>query len=147
MIDLRQHPRSSREAGFTLVELIIAIMVITVGVLGISGGMATMMRRQDNTAMRADMAAVADSKFEDLRGIAGAIPRTVDTLALVPGGSVAAATAGYNDVISERGRNYVRLWAVTVGVGGARQVILRVQPQVAGPTAPPARDFVTLITM
>jgi prepilin-type N-terminal cleavage/methylation domain-containing protein len=147
MIKLRRCRVSSGQAGFTLIELMLAIIVITVGILGVSGGMATMMRRQDDTAMRADMAAVADSKFEDLRGIAGAIPRTADTMALVPGGSIAAATAGYNDVISERGRNYVRLWVVTVGVGGARQVILRVQPQVAGPSAPPARDFVTLITM
>jgi prepilin-type N-terminal cleavage/methylation domain-containing protein len=147
MIAIHRRPGTSSQAGFTLIELMIAIIVITVGILGISGGMATMMRRQDDTAMRADMAALADSKFEDLRGIAGAIPRTADTMQLVPGGSVNAPTAGYNDVISERGRNYVRLWAVTVGVGGARQVILRIQPQVAGPSAPPARDFVTLITM
>jgi prepilin-type N-terminal cleavage/methylation domain-containing protein len=137
----------SGQSGFTLIELILAIVVITVGILGISGGMATMMRRQDDTAVRADMAALADTKFEELRAIAGAIPRTVDTMALVPGGSVTVATAGYNDVVPERGRSYVRLWVVTVGVGGARQVILRIRPQTAGPSGPPARDFVTLITM
>jgi prepilin-type N-terminal cleavage/methylation domain-containing protein len=146
MSEIRQRELST-QGGFTLIELMIAIIVITVGILGISGSMATMMRRQDGTASRADMAAVADSKFEDLRGFAGAIPRTVDTLQLVPGGSVTVATAGYNDVATARGRNYVRLWSVTVGVGGARQVILRVRPQVTTPSSPPARDFVTLITM
>jgi prepilin-type N-terminal cleavage/methylation domain-containing protein len=139
--------RRAGEGGFTLIELMIAIVVIVVGVLGISSSMATMTRTQDITAARADMAALADNKFEQLRGFAGAVNRTADTLQLVPGGSITVATAGYNDVVTERGRTYVRMWLVTAGVGGTRNVTLRIQPQVATTRTPMSRDFHTLITM
>jgi prepilin-type N-terminal cleavage/methylation domain-containing protein len=147
MSDIRGQHSAGSQGGFTLIELMIAIIVITVGILGISGGMATMMRRQEGTASRADMATVADSKFDDLRSFAGAQARTADTMQLVPGGSITVTTAGYNDVVTERGRTYTRRWAVTVGVGGARQVILRVVPQATASSTPVAKDFVTLITM
>jgi prepilin-type N-terminal cleavage/methylation domain-containing protein len=147
MSDMRLRRSPNLERGFTLIELMIAIIVITVGILGISGGMATMMRRQEATASRSDMATVADSKFEDLRSFAGAQVRTADTMQLVPGGSITVTTAGYNDVVTERGRTYTRRWAVTVGVGGARQVILRVVPQATASSTPVEKDFVTLITM
>jgi prepilin-type N-terminal cleavage/methylation domain-containing protein len=139
--------QSRSEDGFTLVELLIAIMVITVGVIGISSTTATMIRYQDMSAARTDMAALADSKFEQLRGFASARALvTADTSQLTPGGNLAAAVAGYNDVVTERGRTYTRRWLVTVGVGTTRNVTIRITPQ-AGPRAPQSKDFQTLITM
>ena len=139
--------QSRSEDGFTLVELLIAIMVITVGVIGISSTTATMIRYQDMSAARTDMAALADSKFEQLRGFASARALVAaDTSQLTPGGNLAAAAAGYNDVVTERGRTYTRRWLVTLGVGTTRNVTLRITPQ-AGPRAPQSKDFHTLITM
>jgi prepilin-type N-terminal cleavage/methylation domain-containing protein len=147
MSGLLQRGPAGAQRGFTLIELMLAIIVITIGVLGITTGMATMIRQQDATASRADMAALADSKFEDLRNFAGAAARTADTLQLVPGGSLTVATANYNDAVTLGGRTYLRRWLVVAGVGGTRQVTLRIEPQVVTRGSPVARDFVTLITM
>jgi prepilin-type N-terminal cleavage/methylation domain-containing protein len=139
--------QSRSEEGFTLVELMIAIMVITIGVIGISSTTATMIRYQDLSAARTDMASLADNKFEQLRGFASARALvTADTSQLTPGGSLTVATAGYNDVVTERGRTYTRRWLVTIGVGTARNVTIRITPQV-GSRAPQSKDFNTLITM
>jgi prepilin-type N-terminal cleavage/methylation domain-containing protein len=139
--------QSRSEDGFTLIELLIAIMVITVGVIGISSTTATMIRYQDLSAARTDMASLADNKFEQLRGFASARALVAaDTAQLTPGGSLTVATAGYNDVVTERGRTYTRLWLVTIGVGSTRNVTLRITPQVAA-RAPQSKDFHTLITM
>ena len=141
------HPQRQSEAGFTLIELMIAIFVIVIGVLAMSSVTATTIRQQDVTAARTDMAALADNKFEELRGFAGAIARTADTMQLVPGGDLNAAVANHNDVVTERGRAYTRRWLVTAGVGGTRNVTIRIIPPAMGPRTPQTKDFHTLITM
>jgi prepilin-type N-terminal cleavage/methylation domain-containing protein len=144
MITLRQ-PRLGRgEDGFTLIELMLAIVVVVVGLLGIASTMAAMTRYQDLSAARADMNALADNKLEQLR--AAAATRTVDTLQLALGGDLTVATAQHNDVVTERGRTYARLWLVAAGVGGALDVTLRIQPQVDDQRTPRLIDFRTLIT-
>jgi prepilin-type N-terminal cleavage/methylation domain-containing protein len=143
MIMLRQR-RLSREGGFTLIELMLAIIVVVVGLLGIASTMATMTRYQDLSAARADMDAIADNKLEQLR--AASQTRSADTLQLAIGGSLTVATAPWTDVVTERGRTYVRLWTVTAGVGGTRAVTLRIQPQVDERRTPRLIDFQTLIT-
>jgi prepilin-type N-terminal cleavage/methylation domain-containing protein len=133
------------QAGFTLIELMIAIVVVVVGILGLSSSMVSMTRAQDLTAARTDMAALADNKFEQLR--AAAVNGTPDVVQLAVGGSLTVSTTNYNDVVTERGRTYIRRWVVTAGVGGARNVTLRIQAQAGGPRAPASKDFHTLITL
>jgi prepilin-type N-terminal cleavage/methylation domain-containing protein len=146
MSDLPVNRSRPAEQGFTLIELMIAIVVIVIGILGMSSVTATTIRNQDLSAARTDMAALADNKFEELRAAAGngfspVVP------ALDPGGDLTVATAGYNDVVTERGRTYTRLWLVTAGVGGTRNVTIRITAQAGGARAPASKDFHTLITM
>jgi prepilin-type N-terminal cleavage/methylation domain-containing protein len=138
---------SKSEQGFTLIELMIAMVVIVIGVLGVASTTVSMTRTQDLTAARVDMAALADNKFEQLRGFASAKALvTADTAQLTLGGSLTVATAGYNDVVVERGRSYSRLWVVTAGVGGTRDVTIRITP-LTGNRPPAPKDFRTLITI
>jgi prepilin-type N-terminal cleavage/methylation domain-containing protein len=138
---------SKSQQGFTLIELMIAIVVIVIGVLGVASTSVSMTRTQDLTAARVDMAALADNKFEQLRGFASAKALvTADTSQLTPGGSLTVATAGYNDVVVERGRSYSRRWLVAIGVGGTRDVRIRITPQ-TGNRPPAPKDFHTLIAI
>jgi prepilin-type N-terminal cleavage/methylation domain-containing protein len=139
-------PLSSKsERGFTLVELMIAIVVIVIGVLGVAATTVSMTRTQDLTAARVDMAALADNKFEELRGFAGAKAQVAASMTqLAVGGSLTVPTAGYNDAVVERGRSYTRLWVVAAGVAGTRDVTIRITPQ-TGNRPPAPKDFRTLI--
>jgi prepilin-type N-terminal cleavage/methylation domain-containing protein len=138
-------PTTQARAGFTMVELLLGIIVLSVGVLGLVGAMASMARYQDLSAARADMTALGDHKIEQLR--VASTQRNADTLQLVPGGSLTVPTAPYTDNVTERGRAYVRTWVVAAGPGGTRQVTLRVRPQVDNARTPAQIDFTTLIQM
>ena len=131
------------EAGFTLVELMLAIIVLTVGLLGLASTMASMTRYQDLGAVHADMTALGDHKFEQLR--VAATYMTADTMQLVVGGSLTVPTAQHVDTLVERGRTFIRLWQVQAGPGGTRQVTLRVRPVVDDARTPSRLDFTTLI--
>jgi prepilin-type N-terminal cleavage/methylation domain-containing protein len=131
------------ESGFTLVEMMLAIIVLTVGLLGLASTMASMTRYQDLSAVHADMTALGDHKIEQLR--VAATYMTADTMQLVVGGSVTVPTALHVDTLVERGRTFIRLWQVQDGPGGTRQVTLRVQPLVDDARTPSRLDFTTLI--
>lgn len=131
------------EAGFTLIELALSIIVLSVGILGLASTMASMTRYQDLSAAHADMTAVATNKIEQLRAAASTFH--ADTVQLVVGGSLTVPTAPYTDNVTERGRTYVRLWVVTAGAGGTRNVTLRIQPVVDDVRTPARIDFSTLI--
>ena len=136
-------PVRPAESGFTLVELMLAIIVLTVGLLGLASTMASMTRYQDLSAVHADMTALGDHKIEQLR--VAATYMTADTMQLVIGGSLTVPTAPYTDTQVERGRTFIRLWQVQAGPGGTRQVTLRVQPVVDDARTPSRLDFTTLI--
>jgi type IV pilus assembly protein PilV len=62
----RTHRRRAR-AGFTLVELMVAIMVMAVGVLGLAGTAVAVARMAGGAAQQTIAANVAASRFERLR--------------------------------------------------------------------------------
>ena len=138
-------PVKPAESGFTLVELMLAIIVLTVGILGLASTMASMTRYQDLSAAQADMTALGDHKIEQLR--VAATYSTADTMQLVVGGSMTVPTALHVDTLVERGRTYLRLWQVQAGPGGTRQVNVRVRPLVDDVRTPAQLDFTTLIQM
>ncbi len=66
--------------GFTLVELIVAIVILSVGVLGLASTAAVVTRQIGGGAQQARAAAVAQARFESLRGMScvdyGTMPLT-----------------------------------------------------------------------
>jgi prepilin-type N-terminal cleavage/methylation domain-containing protein len=138
---------SGSESGFTLIELMLSIIVLSVGILGMTSAMAGMIRHQALGAATADMTALADNRIEQMRTAASY--ETADTLqlGLIPGGSLTVPTAPYTATVTERGRTYVLTWAVVAGPGGTRNVTVRVTPVVDDARTPRRLEFTTLIQM
>lgn len=130
--------------GFSLPELMVAIMILTVGLLGLAASMASMMRYQDLASNRAEMAGLGDSKIEQLRG-AGST-KSADTLQLAIGGSLTSSVSLHADTVTTlRGRVYYRRWAVRAGPAGTRVVELRVAPQLNDLRTPANVDVSSII--
>jgi prepilin-type N-terminal cleavage/methylation domain-containing protein len=63
-----RHARGQPRAGFTIVEVIVAIMILTVGVLGLAGASAVVTRMMGSAEVQSDAASIAATRFETLRG-------------------------------------------------------------------------------
>ncbi len=114
-------------AGFTLIELIIAVFVLTVGLLGVASVMVGIMSRQIRTASRMEMTVSAESKLEELR--AYSMLGASDTAEVTIGGSLTSSETNHSDVhTTPSGRQYFRRWVVTAGPAGARDVTVRIEP-------------------
>jgi prepilin-type N-terminal cleavage/methylation domain-containing protein len=66
---LRIGVASGRRAGFTLVEIMVALMVFVVGVLAVTGSSAIVMTMIGGSQRRTIAATVAESRFERLRAL------------------------------------------------------------------------------
>lgn len=60
--------RRQRRAGFTIVEVVVAVMILSVGVLGLAGAAAIVTRMMGASEMQSDASTVAAARFETLRG-------------------------------------------------------------------------------
>lgn len=65
---LEKGARARRRAGFTIVEVIVAVMILSVGVLGLAGAAAIVTRMMGTSEMQSDASTVAAARFETLRG-------------------------------------------------------------------------------
>jgi prepilin-type N-terminal cleavage/methylation domain-containing protein len=118
---------NSRQNGFTAVELMIALLVLSVAIIAMAGVMTQTRRMQGLALSRAELTAVAESKFEELRGAAAgaaAAPASLTT-----GGSLTADTMNkFDETTSASGRHYRRRWQVSGAPEGSVHVTLRVLP-------------------
>ena len=110
--------------GFSLVELVFALMILTIGVLGMASLMTAASRSEMRATARMELTEVVQNKLEQLR--AAAAGRTADTVELNIGGTLGTPVANHVDTItSSAGRWYVRTWEVSNGPGGVRTVTVR----------------------
>jgi hypothetical protein len=115
------------ERGTTIVEIMVAVVVLGVGVLPVIALMGSGYRYQGQARLDVQMATMAESKIEEL--IAVARTDLPDTVALSPGGSLEADAAGHFDSVVHEGRTFARRWQVELGPAGTRDVTLRVTGQ------------------
>ncbi len=137
-----QVPSVSRgsAAGFTLVELMMAMFILTVGLLGVASVMAGVISRQIRTASRMEMTVMAESKLEELR--AYSMLGASDTMQVAIGGSLTSSVAIHADVqTSPSGRQFNRRWLVAAGPAGARNVTVRIEPVTSAGSTLPHLDF------
>lgn len=113
------------ERGFSLVELMVAIMIFAVGILATAGLLGAGYRYQGKAQIETELTTLAEAKVEDLRAVAGT--ERSDTVQLVPGGSLTSDLSGYTDTTTLAGRRYGRRWRVALGPAGVRRVTVQVR--------------------
>lgn len=90
-------------AGFTIVEVIAAVLILTVGVLGLASAAATVTRMMGNAEIQSDAAAIAAARFETLRA----------TRCPVVSGSATGAGISERWAVSQLGNASFRMYQVT----------------------------------
>lgn len=137
---------NSHRAGFTLAELMVAVVLLTVGVLALTGEMGALVGRQVKATSSSEMTTLGESKLEELRSYA--MIESVSKVQVALGGSLTVSQADHFDVIAgPSGRQYTRRWLVEAGPGGSRSVSLRVSANGATRHVPLAADFNTLMVV
>lgn len=118
--------RAARQSGFSLVELMIAMVVLVVGSLGVASLVIYGIRLQDFSAHSTQAAALAKAKVEQLRVTDAADP----TRSL--GGSMTSDVPDHFDT-PPGGSTFVRRWVIAQGPAGTQQVtvtVVSISPEV-----------------
>jgi type IV pilus assembly protein PilV len=140
--------RGTSRRGFTLVELMIAIMVISVGLLGMGSVMGSSTQLQSISISRTEMTTAAENKMEELRVYAATPSTSALRVKVAVGGSLAVPVAGYSDSTqSLSGRWYTRRWEIQAGVAGTRQTTIRVVPSGAQRSVVKSMNFASLLAL
>ena len=115
--------------GFSLVELVIALLMLTFGLLSLASAMASTIVGQRASSSRGELAVVAEAKLEELRGYGSTLATDPLRLNLALGGSLTSLVTGYVDTVQTAGnRQYELRWVIANGVAGARRVTVRAAP-------------------
>ena len=85
--------KARKQTGFTLIETMVAIVVLCIGLLSVAALMSQMVRGSSTSRYMSSAAMLASEKLEDLNRYASTDP----TVAASPAGSLGADTAGYFD--------------------------------------------------
>jgi prepilin-type N-terminal cleavage/methylation domain-containing protein len=142
------HTTSRKRAGFTLVELMMAIVMLSFGLLGMAGLMVSSTQVQQLSTTRSQMTLVAESKLEELRSYGQTAATDPLRVRLDVGGSMAAPAAGYADSAqAPGGRWYYRRWQIVNDVAGTRRVNLRIVPQYDDKYVARQVQFTTLVAL
>jgi prepilin-type N-terminal cleavage/methylation domain-containing protein len=141
--------RAAPRAGFGLIELMVAIIVLSVGMLGLASLMASALRRDRLTNSYMEVTTLAEAKFEDLRAYGALHYQHTLRSRLNAGGSLTSVVTNYADSVTAlNGRTYYRRWTVANGtVVNTRRVTLRVTPKTPLRYDTKSMDFTTLVVL
>jgi type IV pilus assembly protein PilV len=89
----KSHRKASREDGFALLEVMIAILILAIGLLGLAALMAQLTGTTGNSRYMGTEVMLASEKLEDLNRL------QIGDAALAAGGNLAADVANYSDQI------------------------------------------------
>lgn len=98
------HPRR-RAAGFTLVEVIIAVLILSGGILALMRFQGNMLSSSSASREHSEAVLIAQRKIEELRAYAA--------LATTPGVPAYADIATGTDTVAGKTGNFQRTWTVT----------------------------------
>lgn len=106
--------------GFTLIEILVAITIFTVGVLGLAAGTISVTRTNQNSHLNASAINVAQAKFEELRAMTNTSFSTLSCPAFT--------STGCSDSQTASGMTYTRSWQITANspVAGVNKIDVKV---------------------
>lgn len=90
----RRPVKRSRQRGFTLIEMMVSVLVLTIGLVGTAALMSNSVNMGAHARYVSTAALLASEKMEDL----DRFPDN-DPINLAPGGSLGADIAGYSDSV------------------------------------------------
>lgn len=144
----RPRPIARTRRGFTVVELLLALMLLTVGMLASAAILASSTRLQRLAESRTELTAMGEAKLEELRSYGQTAATDPLRARLALGGSTTATVDQYADSLaSADGVMYLRRWQVSVGIAGARLVQLRVAPRTRPLYHLPSLDFTSTVLL
>lgn len=137
-------PRISTRRGMTLIEVMVALVMMGVALIGVAGGLFTITRVQRSAQLRSEMTFAADDVIERMR--TAATHGTADVTLLTLGGSRTTANPvapHVLEVTGASGRSFRLQWGVTSDPTLTRAVAMRIStyPSRSGDPAPLDFDF------
>jgi prepilin-type N-terminal cleavage/methylation domain-containing protein len=147
---MSQGTRAAPRAGFTLLEVMVALLLLTGAFLAVAQLLTVAGRASDRSRATALGAVLASQKLEQLRALSWAFDidgTPLDGLSLSPSGVLSADTAGFVDCFDDAGAPigggpppparaaFVRRWSVErdAGLAPPPALILRVVVLYRGP--------------
>jgi hypothetical protein len=133
-----------RRAGWSLVETTVSMMVGTVALVALAGVMISNSYLHSLSLSRMELTSVGETTLDQLRSHAAL--QTTDTVKLSVGGSLTSNVAYHHQQITTvRSRQYTVRWTVASGVGGTRDVTVRILPSAPRRNEVPFVDMRTLM--
>lgn len=113
--------KTGRQRGFTLLEVLIAVVVVGVGLLSVSSLQTRLMRQSGESTARAEATALAQARIEELRNYTDSIESAAQF------DTVFATTAGFGNSVTIAGDNasFTRTEAIDA-TGATKQLDVRV---------------------
>jgi type IV pilus assembly protein PilV len=111
------HPHRPRRNGFTLIEVLIALLVLSIGLLGIGKIMMLSARANDSALMRSQATALAWTILDAMRANRQVALTNgyVTALGVVPAPVVCTAPAPCN--ATQQAQNDLNLWGTSLAAG------------------------------
>ena len=112
--------RTGNAAGFTLIEILVAITIFSVAVLGMAAGTVTLTRTNQNSHWHASAVNLAQARIEELR----AMTSTALSSLVCP----AYTSTGCSDSQVASGATFARSWQITANtpVAGVSQLNVKI---------------------
>jgi type IV pilus assembly protein PilV len=97
--------QGASEAGFTLVEILVAMTIFALAVLGLAVGTVSVIRTNQTSHLRTSAVNLAQARFEELRAMSSAAFSGLSCPTYV--------SAGCSDTPVASGKTFTRSWQIT----------------------------------
>jgi len=108
------------QAGFTLIEVLVALTIFSIAVLGLAIGTVSIAQTNNTSHLNAGAINMAQAKFEEVRAMS--------TTAFSGLSCAAFTTSGCSDSVTASNKSFARSWRITTNspVSGVNKIEVKV---------------------